>query len=40
MSSELKRIIILSVINGIAIHYLNKWLDEKKVLPSTPSDNE
>ncbi|WP_323027996.1 hypothetical protein [Gelidibacter japonicus] len=33
MNDDLKRIIIISIVNGIAIYYINKMLDKSKVLP-------
>ena len=33
MDKNLQRIIILSIINGLTIYYMNKWLDEKDLIP-------
>ncbi len=40
MDKNLKRIVVLSVINGIAIYYFNKWLDKKALLPKPVTENE
>jgi len=34
MDRNLKRIILLSVINGVTLYYLNKWLIDKEIIPS------
>lgn len=33
MDDNLKRIIIISVVNGVTIYFINKWLDRSRILP-------
>lgn len=36
MNDDLKRILIISIVNGISIYYIHKLLDKTKVLPPKP----
>ncbi len=36
--NEIKRVVIVSVITGIASHFLLKYLDNKKLLPQTKKE--
>jgi len=33
MSNDLKRIIIISIVNAVALYYTNKLLSQTKVIP-------
>lgn len=40
MSDNLKRIIIISIVNGLALYYIHKLLEKGNVLPPLPTNND